>query len=239
MRIVTNQKKIDRNKKTAQTLFFASIGALVGSFFLGNSLSDNGNATFYLQCIGLPILIILVVLSVRMTNQWVRQPYPWDSIKEGLKGTGGDTVMYNFLMPASHVLIGPSGIFAITTRFQDRPQAINDDTWKSTSNILTYMRQEQLGDPTKEALLKSAQTETFLQELLQDSDIEVQPLVVFVHPNANVTMEGKQTVPVLYASDEKKKQSLKSYLRDAKKKEYITLTKEQIAELDDVLLFED
>ncbi|MFP4321091.1 MAG: hypothetical protein ACLFTK_01415 [Anaerolineales bacterium] len=239
MRVVTNENTIDRNKRWAQLLFFLSMGALIASFFFSSSIQSADLGIFF-QCVVMPLLLVMVITSVRMTNLWVREPAPWKALREGLKGIGNDAVLYHYLMPADHVLVNSAGIFAITTRFQDRPQKIVDDKWENRSGILTYMRQEQLGDPTREAKLKAKQTEVFLQELLQDDSIEVQPLVVFTHPRASVEMEGEQTIPVLYASPDRKKSSIKSYLKDvAKKTDYPTLSEQQIKELDDALLFED
>jgi hypothetical protein len=241
MRVVTNEKLIERNKRIAQILFFVSLAALGGSFFLSGSLS--AQAATYFQCLVLPSMLILVVWSVRMTNDCVRKPHPWEAIPEGLKGIGTDTVMYNFLMPASYVLVTSTGVFALVTRFQDRPQKLVGDKWEGHNSLLgrllAFMRQEQMGNPARDAQLRAKQTEAFLQEILGDDKIRVQPLIVFIHPNADVTIEGEPTVPVLYASAEKKKNTLKQYLKEAKKKSYPTLSKTQIDELDDVLLYAD
>jgi len=239
MRVVTNEKIINRNKMIAQSLFFVSMGLLVLSFFGSNRLSGDENLALVTQCGAIPLLFGLVIASVRMTNSWVRQPYPWDAIQAGLKGIGSETVMYNFLLPANHVLIGPNGIFALTTRFQEKSQTVKDDKWDNFMGLLTLMRQEQIGNPTKEAELKAAKTEVFLQELLEDESIIVNPVIVFVHPNADVTVEGELSVPVVYSSPDKKKLSLKNHIRDAKSEDLPTLSKEQLAELDDVLLYED
>jgi hypothetical protein len=239
MRVVTNQPVIDRNKRIAQILFFASIALLVGSFFLTLQADFDEQTAFYFQCFTIPLLFTLVLVSVRMTNSWVRIPLPWEAMEEGLKGTGGDTVMYNFLLPANHVIVSPNGIFAIVTRFQDSPQKVVDDKWSSPRGLLTLMRQEQIGNPTRDAKAAALQTQVFLQELLGDESIEVQPLIVFVNPYAKVATEGELSVPVLFASSEKKKESLKQFLRDVKSEEYPTLSREQIAQLDDLLLYED
>lgn len=239
MRVVTNDAVIERNQRLSQMLFIASIVFLIGSFLLSTQITTNDESGFYFQCFTIPILFTLVLLSVRMTNKWVRKPYPWEVLQEGLKGAAGDPMMYNFLMPANHVIVGQNGIFAITTRFQESPQKVVDDTWHTSRSFLTYMRQEQLGNPTEEAKTKALQTEIFLQDLLKDDSIRVQPLVVFVHPAAKLTIEGEQTVPVLYAGSDKKKYSLKTYLKEAKSCNYPTLKKEQIDQLDDLLLYED
>ncbi|NJL93399.1 MAG: hypothetical protein HC915_06545, partial [Anaerolineae bacterium] len=93
----------------------------------------------------------LVVVAVRMTNLWVRQPHPWDALQDGLKGVSGDLVLYNFLLPAPHVLVAPSGIYAIETRFQDRPQQVSGDRWRPNRGLFTFMRQEQIGNPSNDA----------------------------------------------------------------------------------------
>jgi len=241
MRVVTNQAIIDRNKRIAQTLFFVSIAGMIGSIFLVNSIAaENPDLASSFQCVSLTVLMILVIMSVRMTNLWVRQPYPWKALEEGLKATDKNAVLYHYLMPAPHVLITQNGVFAMVTRFQERPQTVVDGKWRTGFNILTFMRQEQIGNPTDEARYRAKQTEVFLQELLEDPSVEVNPLIVFVHPRAEVEIEGDPIVPILYASAAKKKESLKSFMQKHKKEGAGTgLTEEQIAELDDVLLFLD
>jgi hypothetical protein len=238
MRVVTNDKRIERNKRNAQLLFLVSIAGVFGSLFIGRQVTE-ASAAFAFQCVMMITLLTLVVTSVRMTNRWVRQPYPWEVIKDSLKGIGSDNVLYNYMLPADHVLISPNGIFAMTTRFQERPQKLVDDTWKTRFEILTFMRQEQLGNPTKDAKLKAVQTEAFLRELLNDPSIQVNPVIVFTHPQANVEIEGTPTVPVVFADPDRKKGGLKDFFRGLKSTQYPTLSKEQIAELDDALLYKD
>lgn len=238
MRVVTNDDLINRNRRRAQIIFFVSIAVLIGSFFLNSSATSESFFLFF-QCGVLPAMFLLVLVSVRMTNTWVRQPHPWEVIREGLKGYDTKATLYNFMMPANHVLVTQSGIFAIETRFQDTPQKVEDDKWRRRIGLFTYMRQEQIGNPSRDALYRAAQTEVFLQELLEDPTIKVQALVVFTHPDAKVTLEGEQTVPVLYASTDKKSKSLKTYLKNLKEGEYSTLRTEQQDLLDDFLLYED
>lgn len=239
MRIVTNDALIERSQRRAQMLFIACIVFLIGSFFLSTQVVTSDSSGFLFQLVTIPVLFTLVLWSVRMTNKWVRKPYPWEVLQENLKGSGGEPVLYNFLMPANHVLVNQNGIFAITTRFQDTPQKVDGDKWSTSRSLLTYMRQEQLGNPTQEARDKATRTEVFLRELLNDDSIQVQPLVVFTSPAARLTIEGEQTVPVLYADSDKKKYSLKNYIKDAKNSNFPTLKKEQIDLIDDLLLYED
>lgn len=240
MRVVTNEALISRNKKISQALYFGSFILLIASFFFLNQLAAS-DAVYAFQCVLIPVMFGLVLVAVRMTNTWVRQPHPWEAIPQGLKGISADNTLYNYLFPfAEHVLVGPNGIFVLETRFHDRPQKVVGDEWQDSKGLFTFMRQEQLGNPSRDAQQKASAVSAFLQELTGDSSLEALPIVVFTHPNAEITMEGEQSVPVVYAfGSRKEKNSLKNLLQQMKGAEHPTLTPQQQALLDDTLLYED
>ena len=125
MRVVTNKKLARRNKKITNYLFFGTFGALILGFVLINASLFTGavpdSLTLIAQSAVLPVLLVLTVLSVRMTNMWARVPRPENAIEEGLKGLSNKSILYNYYhFPARHVLICPQGVFAIVTRWHDQ-----------------------------------------------------------------------------------------------------------------------
>ncbi len=239
MRTETNNKLVQRNRRIAQYLFFFSLAVLVGAFIFTNQQAMNpesaspdslqGTLLLLLPAIVLPLGVITSMVSVRMTNLWIREPRPERALKEGLKGLSNKSVLYNYYhFPARHVLICPQGVFAITTRFQEGEFTVEGDKWTSKggalSGVLRFFRRDGIGNPSEEARAAAAHIHKLLTQI--GADVEVQPLVVFVDPRTTVTIKDP-TVPVLFA-DAKSEISVKNYLRDLPKGKRQTLTPEQV-----------
>src|SRR5690606_19526304 len=92
------------------------------------------------------------------------------------------------------------------------------------------MRQDLLGNPFNEAQLHAQEMQKFVNKIAPDSEIEVQPLVVFTSQKVTLDIEDP-IIPVLYANP-KKKPSLRDYLRDLKGQERPTLAEGQLDEVD-------
>lgn len=221
MRIETNTKLAKRNRQLATYLFLGTFGLLIAGFLGVNLVLFNPEAgipetlLFGLQITILPIFFIVTVISVRMTNLWVRKPYPEIVISEGLKGLSNKSVLYSYYhFPARHVLICPQGVFAIVTRWHDGEYTVQGDQWRThrsaIGRVLSLFRFDGVGNPTVDAL----RARNHLKKLLQPiaPEVEVEPLIVFVDPRARLHIENP-LVPVVHA-DSKLKPNLRDFLRD-------------------------
>src|SRR5579859_4440758 len=119
MRIVTNRKRVQRNRTIAQYLFFLSLAVLFGGLIFTNTLAKQNDALLLLPCAVMPIGLVTTIVSVRLTNQYVRLPHPEDAIREGLKGINRRSILYNYVFAPNHLLIAPQGVFSLTTRFHE------------------------------------------------------------------------------------------------------------------------
>jgi hypothetical protein len=225
MRIVTNTKLVRRNNRIAQYLFFFSLGILMVGFFLTNQqlfgiTADSRELEtliLLLPSLVLPIGLVTTLISVRMTNLWVRRPRPETALEENLKGLSNKSVLYNYYhFPARHVLISPQGVFAMVTRFQDGSYTVSGSKWRThrsaLSSALSIFRLDGVGNPNRDALQAADHVKKQLASIAPE--VEVQPLVLFVDPRAKLNIQDSP-VPVLYV-DEKLKPSLKDYLRNLK-----------------------
>lgn len=220
MRVETNWKLVRRNKRIAQYLFFFSLAVLIGGFVVANQPVANRENPDYTLALLLPTLILPIgfistLVSVRMTNLWVRQPRPERVIREALKGLNKKSVLYNYYhFPARHVVISPQGVFAMITRFQNGSYRVTGDKWHTSGGILgsagRFFRRDDVGNPTEEAQRAAAHVKELLQPIAPE--IDVQPVVIFVDPRARLNLTDS-VVPVLYA-DDKKEPSLKDYMRE-------------------------
>jgi hypothetical protein len=231
MRVVINEALIARNRKISHILFFISLAGMgVGFFYTWTSPSSSSS----ISCLILPILLFLTLTSVRMANNWIREPRPVNVLGNALKGLGTKYTLFHHVLPAPHVLIGPEGIFTLTTFWQERQYRVEGNKWYGETGlaqrILGYMRQDLLGNPFQEALFHAHQVQRLVDKVAPESEIEVQPLIVFISPKVSLEIEDP-IIPVLFA-DSKRKPSLRNYLRDQKPGDRETFSPEQLDEID-------
>ena len=236
MRVETNTKLIQRQRKIAQYLFFFSFGILLVGLLLTNQQAASLEANDLFLGGVVPAIVVVIafvstIFSVRMTNQWIREPRPETVLQEGLKGVGHKAVLYNYYHgPVRHVLVGPQGVFAITTRWQDRRFSVTGDQWKThrsiVSRIFSAFRFGGIGNPTADAIQNAEHVKKLLEPIAPD--VPVRPLIVFTDPRAVITIEDP-TVPVLRAQD-KIAPSIKDFMKNAER--LPTLTPAQLAEFE-------
>lgn len=243
MRIVTNTRLAERNRKIATNLFLITFVLLIGGFIFINVGVFTGNTAkpdpllLLAQGVAIPVAFILTLFSIRMTNLWARRPYPDESINEGLKGLSKKSVIYHYYhIPARHVLIAPQGVFAIITRWQNGKYEVEGDRWSTKANpvsrLFATLRMDGVGQPATDA----KHAAEHLQKLLRESgtEITVQPLILFLDSKAEVKLKD-DGVPVVFASI-KHDSSLTDYLRGlnkavemTKKGAVMPMTEQQIA----------
>ncbi len=231
MRVVTNEALLKRNRTISHVLFFASLGGMALGFFYTWS---NPTASSSLSCLLLPTLLLMTITSVRMANQWIREPRPVPALQEALRGLGSRYTLFNYLMPAHHVLIGPEGVFTIHTIWQEKTYRITGKKWSGDGGMMNrlmgYMRQDLVGDPFREAEYETQQVQRVIDKLAPDSGVTVQPVVVFISPKARFEAEDP-AVPVVYG-DPKKKPSLRQFLREQKNAARPTLKLDALDRID-------
>jgi hypothetical protein len=180
MRVVINQALIDRYRRLSHILFFVSLAGMgIGFFYTWTSNPNSQTSQF--SCLILPILLLMTLTSVRMANTWIREPHPVPALSEALKGLGKKYSIFHHILPAPHVLIGPEGVFTITTVWQERAYRVKGKKWYGEEGLIRklngYMRQDLLGNPFQNALLEAEQMQKLVNKIAPDSGVEVQPLV--------------------------------------------------------------
>lgn len=242
MRVVTNEALIKRNRQIAQISFFASMAVLVVFFVLSYTNQDE-QLSFYLNCVATPLLFLSILFAVRMSNRWIREPVPWQALPEGLKGVSTSSVLYNYILPADHLLVTPRGVFALHPIVYDRAVVVKSNRWMirggMLGTIMAFLRQENIGNPTKDAQEQAEAVQDVLDDVLDEHEIEVQPVIVFTHPEADVDIQGDVDIPVTFALNTKLKPTLKEYVKGIPEGQRATLTPEQIDILDSHFIYEN
>jgi hypothetical protein len=153
MRIIINHKIIRRNKRIGQITTIGSLAILAIGFII--SLQTNISSSDYIySLLALIVGFILSQVGIYFGNRWGRTPRPDEVLAAGLKGLEDKYTLYSYTTVVPHVLIGPAGIWILSTYTQQG--LIMYDPVKKKWNqkggnfLLKIFGQESLGRPDQD-----------------------------------------------------------------------------------------
>jgi hypothetical protein len=198
MKIIRDEKLIKRNGKIGQ---WTSLGAL-GVLGIGMYISIKQPEFFIWSLAALLAGFSMSQLGMYYGNRWGRSPRPDEQLDAGLKGLPGEFTLYHFTTPASHVLVGPSGVWVLMPYHQRGTIVYQKNRWqvKGGGFLQGYMRvfgQEGLGRPEIEARNEVEALRKSLAQGRGQSEVPpVQAALVFTADNVQVEA-GDSPLPAM------------------------------------------
>lgn len=224
MRLITNEPLIKRNAAIGKYAATSGLVILVGGLVVSLFKPEYQFVPFITLIIG----FILSNVGIYFSNRYVRQPRPDKSVEGALKGFDDKYALYQYRLPASHVLVCPSGVFVIVPKFQSGTIAWDGKRWKHKggSVFLSLFGQEGLGNPNAEAAAEVESLSRYLAKNVEGDLPPAQAIIAFYNPKA--TIEAKDApIPAMHVKQ------LKEYLRKLPKGP--TLMPAQVEKLDEAL----
>src|SRR5512134_2001409 len=181
MKIIKNETLIKRNAKIGG---WTSMAALV-VLGLGMYLSFRRPELFTYSLIALLLGFTLTQIGMYMGNKFGRSPRPDEKLDAGLKGLQNDFVMYHYTTPASHLLVGPAGVWVVMPYHQRGRVTFQKNRWRISGGgfLQNYMRifgQEGLGRPDIEIESDVRSLKKHFSKKMDESEIpEINTLMVF------------------------------------------------------------
>lgn len=223
MKAVTNEKRIARNAKIGT---WSSLGgmAVLG---IGLYISIQWQEYLALSFVCLLAGIVLANVGLYSANRWVKRPRPDEVLTKALKGFDKRYYLYNYVLPADHVLLAPSGLFVIVARNHDGPIYYASGRWRHKFNLLRVFGflGEGVGNPARDADRNVRKMQKHLvKEMPELGEVPIQPVVVFTNEKAELHVQD----PPLPVLDPK---GLKDFLRKTSKGE---LSGSQIRQMTEV-----
>jgi hypothetical protein len=228
MRIIKNEKIIERNGKIGQWTSLAALVVLGGGMYI--SFSKPELFTYSVVC--LVIGFIMTQVGMYMGSRWGKSPRPDEKLDAGLKGLHSEFNMYHYSSPVSHLLVGPSGVWVLLPYHQRGKISFEKNRWKMKGGgfLQSYMRifgQENLGRPDLDAESEANTLQKFFAKKLDISSIpEIKPILVFTTDEAELEV-GESAIPAM------KLKQLKEFLRQGGKNR--SLSNDQIKKLAEIL----
>jgi len=230
MRIVTNEGLIKRNARIGQIASLAGLVILIGGVFLSFQNQEQLGLSLGALLLG----FTLSQVGIYFGNRYARPPRTDTVLDQALKGMDKRHTIYHYSSPVSHLLIGPSGIWALFPRHQRGTITYEKGRWRQKGGLLlTYFKvfaQEGIGRPDLEIGAELDALTDFLKK--ESPDVEFPPpqtALIFTNPQANIVEVDNAPVATLPVK------SLKDYIRKQAKNKEARLAPEQWKTLQRIL----
>jgi len=127
-------------------------------------------------------------------------------LTRGLKGFDDRYRLYNYTLPAPHVLLTPTGVYVLLGMLQDGVIRNAVGKWHrnfSLGRVIRFLGEEGLGRPFALGDKEVQAMQRFLEEHDVADGVEIENVLVFVHPKAQVEAQDPPR-PVLMPKDLKR-----------------------------------
>ena len=209
MRIVLNQERLKRYLRIAK---WASLSGLV-LFFIGMYITFTRDPSWAPWAFAALILGFLITqVGIYYGNRYGRMPRVDQILNRALKGVSREYTLYHYATPASHVLVGPAGIWVLIPKYQRGKISYRRGRWRQSGGpFLWYLKifsQEGLGRPDLEIQEEVAAVREALRKVFDEDEMPpIEPILVFTSPKAELVDVDDAPVVTL------KPEQLKAYLK--------------------------
>ena len=202
MQNVVDEERIQKGARIGKIALVASLALMGGAVILSLALPT------YLWISLLCALVGLLASGVATSNmnRWMREPRADQALAQALKGFDDRYQLYNYLLPAPHVFLTPLGVYVLTALGQDGTIRYDGTKFRrdfSLGRVLRFMGEEGLGKPFAEAQAQVQAIRDLLEPAGLGDDVEIQNIIVFYNPRAQLDVSDPPT-PVVVPKDLKK-----------------------------------
>jgi hypothetical protein len=213
MKIVTNEKLINRNAKIAKFTFYISL-AIFGGGLIASFQKPDDPALLTWTMAALILGFTFSQVSIYFQNRFGKKPRPDEHLSDSLKGLDSKFTLYHYRSPLSHLLVGPSGIWGFLPYSQNGTIRFDKDRWKQKggSVLMRLFGGESLGRPDLEASATEKEIAKMLFRVFPEQTVLPPIRIALVFTNPTVKIEAEDApIPTLTAK--KLKETVRKYIK--------------------------
>lgn len=200
MKIYSNEKLINRNRKIGNITSILSIAVLgVGMYF---SFKDKDGSYLSLTFASLIIGFLLFQIGNFYMSKWGKSPRPDENLSNALKGLDDRYSLYHYTTPISHLLVGPAGVLCLIPYQQTGSIKFDasKNKWKQSGGnfFLKAFGGEGMGHPEREVnyTVEDA-TKFFKMKEIDLGSFTPEPVMVFTNNQVSLEAEGSEIPAIL------------------------------------------
>ncbi|MCP4415149.1 MAG: NERD domain-containing protein [Chloroflexi bacterium] len=173
----------------------------------------NTEDLFVYQLAALFIGWMLSQIGIYLGHNYIQSPRPDEILDDVLRKVARNGRIYHYLLPAHHVLLIPTGIVVLVTKYQGGNISVDGDKWKQTGmGLRRLFGQERLGNPTREAALSVEAIASYLNKHAPSvEEVSIGALIVFTGKGKRELDLKGSNMPAMHYT------KVKGYLRQQKR----------------------
>ncbi len=195
MRLIANEQQIKTRTRMGELAPLVGLGLLAAATALAFLKPEWSWATLIVVWVGFVVSLIGGYLGGRYVGPLAHHK----KVPEALKGLENSFTLLMYKAPAPFVVVDAGGLTVIMARSQSGRIAYKDGKWQHQEKmgwLKRFAGQEGVGRPDQMAQLEMEDLQRFLRKRLPEGmDVPVRPVILFVHPDATLEVEGSP-VPV-------------------------------------------
>lgn len=187
MEVLVNERLVKQRAKIGK---YASLGGL--AILAGGLVASFTPQFLYVSFAALIIGFMLSQVGSYHTLRWLRRPRSDEVLAKALKGQDRKFKMYHYFLPASHVLIGPTGLFVFLVKAHSGQVRCEGNRWRqkmTLGRVFLLFGQESLGNPATELQHEIDQLTKFISQNLPGLQVSIRGAVVFSNPKVELILE--------------------------------------------------
>lgn len=230
MKVRTDAALIASRQRIGRWTAFSGLAILLGGLVV--SFRSQTPAMIGVTYGALVLGMFLSSIGIYLADKWVQEPRADQALENTLRGFDDRYILYNYVLPAEHVLLTPYGLLVLVVKRHGDTIRYVDNAWKHEQPLLKRVQglsRERLGDPIRQMEDAIEKLNDLIGAALpeREADIPVEGAVVFTHPDVNLDTSGAP-VDVVHVK------KLQSYVRRVDKRQR-RLNEEVLQELEAVL----
>lgn len=186
MRLFVNTKRVKANARLGKILTWGGLGIMAVGLLLSFSRPEETTLVMASALVG----IIASQWGISLVNRWSRGPRMDEVLNDSLRGSDDSYAIFHYIFRNDHVLFAPSGVFALMPMLEDGMIEFEDGKWiqrKEKSGLLRRPLNRPIqGVDSVAAREAEILKKALLAEGAADPELQVKPLLVFMHRNAEV-----------------------------------------------------
>jgi Nuclease-related domain len=229
MQVFVNERKVKLNRSIGR---WASLGGLA-VLIVGMIVSLRSPQLIWVSMLSLLIGFLSSTVGAYYASHWARSPRADEVLTQALKGISNQYHLYHYLLPVSHVLLGPAGLFLFRTYLHEGSVTYDGRKWRQKRSLLRSLGFggiESLADPVQDARYDVQRFRRWLAQRYPAERIpEIVPFVVFVRDGVELNVADTE-VPVL------RSKQLKAVMRRIDKESEEVVGEQELYEIERAML---